>query len=105
MVSKIKEYVSSWERVCYVDGIPDEAPARLEQLHKVPSYRQLVKAIFKNDTTLKTLGITPKKPRAYHELKRIELAQRHPEQQLKFRFTYNNKSYERSQHHEVKRIG
>jgi len=79
----IQNYIYKWEKRCYKNGIPDEAPLRLEQLNKVPSYRQLVKAILKNDVTLKTLGMTQKKANSYHELKRIELDLRNKPTQLK----------------------
>lgn len=76
MKAKIKNYISDWEKKCYTNGIPEEAPLRLEQLNKVPSYKSIVRAIIKNDVTLKTLGFTEKKCKKYHELKRIELNSR-----------------------------
>lgn len=83
MKNKIKNYLTEWENRCYNSGIPDEAPIRLEQLNKVPSYKAIVRAIMKNDTTLKTLGFIQKKPNSYHELKRVELAKRNKPTQLK----------------------
>lgn len=79
----IEDYISKWEKRCYFDGIPDEIPTRLEQLNKAPSYKAIVKAILKNDINLKTLGNNIKKPKAYHELKRIELNNRNKTIQLK----------------------
>lgn len=79
----IANYINEWENNCYNEGIPDEAPLRLEALNKVPSYRQLVRCILKNDLNLKSLGLTQKKPNSYHELKRIELDQRNKPTQLK----------------------
>jgi predicted phosphoadenosine phosphosulfate sulfurtransferase len=76
MKVKIENYIQTWEQRCYSDGIPDEAPKRLEQLNKVPSYRMICLAILKNDYSLKTLGYEPKKCDAYHTLKQIELSQR-----------------------------
>ena len=73
MHKRISEYVSKWEKCGYGNGIPDEAPIRLEQLGKVPSYRQICMAILKNDNALKSLGFIAKRPEIYHELKRIEL--------------------------------
>ena len=73
MREKILNYIAEWEKRCYKDGIPDEAPLRLEQLNKVPSYKAIARAIMKNDTTLKSIGFTQKKCNSYHELKRIEL--------------------------------
>ena len=83
MKNKIQNYITEWENRCYVNGIPDEAPLRLEQLNKVPSYKAIVRAIMKNDTTLKTIGFTQNKCNSYHELKRIELAKRNKPKQLK----------------------
>lgn len=81
----IQNYISKWENRCYLDGIPDEVPLRLEQLNKAPSYKAIVKAILKNDLNLKSLGNNIKKPNAYHELKRIELDNRNkPTQQKLF---------------------
>lgn len=76
-------YISEWENRCYQSGIPDEAPIRLEQLNKVPSYKSIVRAIMKNDTTLKSIGFTQNKCNSYHELKRVELSKRNKDKQLK----------------------
>lgn len=70
---KINQYIKDWEGKGYEGGIPDEAPKRLEQLKKVPSYRQVCIAILKNDYSLKSLGLTPIKSRVYNILKREEL--------------------------------
>lgn len=73
MKKQILKYINDWENKCYKNGIPDEAPLRLEQLNKVPSYRLIVKAILKNDVVLKLLGFNKPKCHIYSELKRIEL--------------------------------
>lgn len=83
MRKKIENYVSEWEKRCYKNGIPEEVPLRIDQLNKAPSYKALVRAIMKNDTTLKTIGFTPKKCNTYHEFKRIELSKRNKNIQLK----------------------
>jgi len=83
MKNKILNYITEWENRCYKNGIPDEAPLRLEQLNKVPSYKAIVRAIMKNDTTLKTIGFTQNKCNSYHELKRVELENRNKLTQLK----------------------
>jgi len=83
MITKILNYINEWENRCYKDGIPDEVPIRLEQLNKAPSYKEIVRAIMKNDTTLKSIGFIQSKPNSYHELKRIELAKRNFNPQLK----------------------
>jgi len=76
MKKKIKEYIKMWEQRCYSNGIPDEAPQRLAQLNKVPSYKKIAIAILNNDYQLKSLGMDIKVSNYYHELKRIELAAR-----------------------------
>lgn len=76
MKKKIENYIAEWEIRCYANGIPDEAPLRLEQLNKVPSYKAIARAIMKNDVTLKTMGFTQNKCNSYHELKRQELLQK-----------------------------
>jgi len=83
MKQEIETYIKGWESRCYSNGIPDEVPARIEQLNKAPSYKQLCKAILKNDKALKTLGFQPRKPESYHRLKRIELSARGHSIQLK----------------------
>lgn len=74
MKRKIKKYIQEWEMVCYSNGIPDQAPVRLEELNKVPSYRKIAIAILKNDYSLKTLGFYPEYSKFYDELKKIELS-------------------------------
>tara|TARA_R110001599_G_scaffold258685_2_gene458927 strand:+ start:491 stop:760 length:270 start_codon:yes stop_codon:yes gene_type:complete len=89
MKKKIEKYIADWERKCYFDGIPDEVPARLTQLNKVPSYKQICAAILKNDTSLKTLGFQPKKSKYYSEFKRIEIDAR-PSKYKQLRFNFIN---------------
>lgn len=73
LADKIRSYVSSWERRGYPDGIPDEAPVRLEELGKVPSYRVICIAIMKNDKNLESLGFRRTPCQIYMDLKRVEL--------------------------------
>lgn len=72
-----------WEKRCYTNGIPDEAPIELEKNNLVPSYRRIALALLKNDYALKTLGFEPKKSKYYSILKRIELARRNTVLQLR----------------------
>lgn len=74
MKSKIKQYIKTWESRCYQNGIPDEVPNEIKDL--VPSYKRIAIAILNNDHGLKSLGITPKKSKYYHELKKIEIEAR-----------------------------
>jgi predicted phosphoadenosine phosphosulfate sulfurtransferase len=76
MKKTIINYVYSWTNKGYKNGIPDAAPTRLEQLNKVPSYRQICKAILTNDTYLERLGLSKPKCKVYHEIKKAELIKR-----------------------------
>lgn len=82
MKEKIENYIQDWELKGYSNGIPDTVPLRLEQLNKAPSYKQICKAILKNDNSLKSLGFNVIKPNSYHFLKRIELKARNKDPQL-----------------------
>ncbi len=73
MHKKIRQWIKSWERKGYPNGIPDEAPIALEDRGRVPSYRLICKAIMMNDKNLETLGFNRVPCRAYLELKRVEL--------------------------------
>ena len=74
MKKRINAYIKTWERRCYPEGIPDEAPFEIKDL--VPSYKMIALAILKNDYPLKSLGFTPKKSKYYTILKGIEIAKR-----------------------------
>jgi predicted phosphoadenosine phosphosulfate sulfurtransferase len=66
----VKRYIKKWEQV-YSNGIPDEAPHRLDELNKVPSYKRIAIAILNND--IEKIGVR-QKSYWYGELKRIELS-------------------------------
>jgi len=53
----VASYVKTWEKRCYSDGIPDEAPNKLLDSGRVPSYKTIALAILRND--YKFLGIVP----------------------------------------------
>ena len=76
MKSRINNYLDGWKDKGYPDGVPDEVPLRLMELNKVPSYKQVCIAILKNDISLKSLGITPRKSIYYSILKKIEIDNR-----------------------------
>jgi len=76
MQKKVKDYIKKWTTTVYLNDIPDEAPRRLEELNKVPSYRQICIAILKNDKHLKTLGQSQPISKVYSQLKRKELEER-----------------------------
>ena len=71
-VRKIQRFISEWEKRCYKNGIPDEAPIELKD--KVPSYKQIALCILNNN--LKPLGIEGKVTKYYSVLKRMEIDQR-----------------------------
>lgn len=73
---KILSYVDKWERQGYANGIPDAADPRLESLGKAPSYRQICKALLRNDASLTMLGYSRPDSEAYGTIKRIELEER-----------------------------
>ncbi len=76
MREKIESYIRKWERQGYPDGLPDEAPPRLEASGKVPSYRKICMAIMRNDVCLVSLGFNRPKTAAYMALKKIEIEAR-----------------------------
>ncbi len=69
MITEINKYIKMWERRCYSNGIPDEAPKEIDD--RVPSYKRIAIAILKND--LSYIGIEPVKSEYYSILKCIEL--------------------------------
>ena len=71
---KIKDYINLWEKRCYSNGIPDQAPVEIND--KVPSYKKICLCLLKNDFNLKGLGYEVKKSKYYNILKRIELEKR-----------------------------
>jgi predicted phosphoadenosine phosphosulfate sulfurtransferase len=81
MKSRIADYVKTWEDRCYPEGIPDEAPPELEAAGLVPSYRRICLAIIKNDVQLQTLGYSRVPCPIYMEIKRVEIAARHRDEQ------------------------
>lgn len=56
--------------------MPDIIPISIDQKTSQPSYKRIALAILKNDTSLKSLGFTPKKSKVYYELKIIELIEK-----------------------------
>lgn len=69
--TRASNFVETWKKRDYEPDIPDEAPPRLEELGKVPSYRRVAVAILKNDIEL--LGVQPTRSIWYDVLKKIEL--------------------------------
>jgi len=63
--AKFRGFIAAWKRRGYVDGIPDEAPAVLENKMWAPSWRRLCKVLLRNDWWCKGLGLTQPKSEAY----------------------------------------
>jgi predicted phosphoadenosine phosphosulfate sulfurtransferase len=63
--NKIAIYLR-WHQIRgYPDGIPDEAPIKLENAQKVPTWRRVCKTLLKNDYWCKYLNFSPTKTHAY----------------------------------------
>lgn len=77
-MKRFKGFIRGWKGRGYVDGIPDEAPAVLENKHWAPSWRRLCKVLLRNDYWCKGLGLTQPRSEAYGEY--LKLKGRHPSQ-------------------------
>lgn len=64
-LDRFKSFIKGWKGRGYTTGIPEEAPAVLENAHWAPSYRRLCKVILRNDWWCKGLGLTQPKSEAY----------------------------------------
>ena len=76
MKNKIYSYIKKWKTQGYPEDIPDTVPSVLSDKNLAPSYKAIAIAILKNDSSLKTLGFSPKKSKWYSVLKRIEIKKR-----------------------------
>lgn len=89
LARRLRAWVAQWERQGYANGIPDEAPANLEAMGKVPSYRRVCIAIMRNDVSMLSLGHSRPSCAIYTALKRDELRLRGTipsDNQLRFPF-------------------
>jgi predicted phosphoadenosine phosphosulfate sulfurtransferase len=75
-VARIDSYITKWRAQGYPEGLPDEAPSKLEAINKAPSYRKICKAILSNDLHMTSLGFSRPQVESYGVLKRIELEER-----------------------------
>lgn len=64
-LERFRVFIHGWRRRGYDAGIPDEAPAVLENAHWAPSYRRLCKVLLRNDYWCKGLGLTQPLSEAY----------------------------------------
>lgn len=70
--SRINSYVKTWESRCYSDGIPDDAPKRLADQMRVPSYKAIAECLLKNDLGLYGLGFQPEIKECYTAIKKLK---------------------------------
>lgn len=69
--NKIAVYLNWYKERGYPDGIPDEGYYRLEQLGKIPAWRQIAKTLLKNDWYCQTLGFGVTKSSNYEKYKQL----------------------------------
>ena len=62
---KILLHIKWWQTRGYANGIPDEAPPKLEAAKEVPSWRRVCKSLLRNDYWCKGLGFSQHKSGAY----------------------------------------
>lgn len=65
--NKIAVYIKWYRERGYPDGIPDVSDYKLEQLGKVPSWRQIAKTLLRNDYWCRNLGFGITKSSAYNK--------------------------------------
>lgn len=53
-------FITTWEARCYLQGIPDEVPAKVAKAMRAPSYKAIALAILRNDHNLHALGFAEK---------------------------------------------
>lgn len=63
--NKISVYLKWYRDRGYPDGIPDQGDYRLEQLGKIPAWRQIAKTLLRNDYWCRNLGFGVTKSSAY----------------------------------------
>ena len=56
---RVSEYVQTWQRRCYLSGIPDEVPPKVCASGRAPSWKAVAIAILQNDLQLRQLGFAP----------------------------------------------
>lgn len=71
---RAQNYINTWVRRCYHDGLPDCVPDEIKDL--CPSYKHIAMCILKNDLYLTGLGYSAPESKFYGILKRIELRDR-----------------------------
>lgn len=69
--NKIAVYLKWYRDRGYEDGIPDEGDYKLEQLGKIPAWRQIAKTVLRNDWYCRTLGFGITKSKAYDKYMKL----------------------------------
>lgn len=69
--NKIATFLHWWACRGYTHGIPDEADAKQEATHEVPSWRRICKALLRNDYWCKGLSFSQHKSEAYERYLKI----------------------------------
>jgi len=82
LTQKIETYVTTWERRCYSDGIPDEIPRKLAAASRAPNYKSIAMAILRNDLKLRSLGFGESESQIVEDLRRIKAERDSPQQRL-----------------------
>jgi predicted phosphoadenosine phosphosulfate sulfurtransferase len=65
--NKIAVYIKFYKDRGYENGIPDQADYKLEQMGKVPAWRQIAKTLLRNDYWCRNLGFGITKSSAYNK--------------------------------------
>jgi predicted phosphoadenosine phosphosulfate sulfurtransferase len=56
---RVSEYVQTWQRRCYSQGIPEEVPKKIMDSRRAPSWKAVAIAILQNDLAMTQLGFQP----------------------------------------------
>jgi predicted phosphoadenosine phosphosulfate sulfurtransferase len=75
--NKIAKYIQWYKERGYPNGIPDQADYRLEQLGKVPAWRQIAKTLLRNDYWCRNLGFSITKSSNYDNYMKLMQKKRH----------------------------
>ena len=68
-MQRVEVYCQTWKNRCYFKDIPDEAPANLEKINRVPSYKSIAIAILNNDLLLRSIGFSEEEGKLAKELR------------------------------------
>lgn len=74
--NKIAVFQKWWIDRGYLEGIPDEADAKLEADRKVPSWRRVCKSLLRNDFWCKGMSFTQHRSEAYDKYLKLMRARR-----------------------------